>query len=228
MKNKLLVVFCALVIAKASGQATLTKTANGNTKLPNNSALTAQLDSIYNDDQNDRVQAFELQKKYKSDSKEVQDMWKTIRLKDSFNIIKVSRILDERGWLGADEIGRRGNETLFLVIQHSDQKTQEKYLPMMREAVKNGKAEANGLAFLEDRVAVGQGKKQIYGSQMRRNPKTNAWFVYPIQDPDNVDKRRASVGLGPMADYVTTFQLTWNLEQYKKDLPELEKLVDLK
>lgn len=228
MKNKLLVVLCALVMAEASGQTTLTKTANGNTRLPDNTALMAQLDSIYNDDQNDRVQALELQKKYKPDSKEVQDMWKKIRQKDSINTIKVSRILNERGWLGADEIGRRGNETLFLVIQHSDQKTQEKYLPMMREAVKKGKAEANGLAYLEDRVAVGQGKKQIYGSQMRRNPKTNAWFVYPLQDPDNVDKRRASVGLEPIAEYVIRFEIKWDLEQYKKDLPELEKVVDLK
>lgn len=31
--------------------------------------------------------------------------------------------------------GGKGNSTLFLVIQRADQKTQEQYLPMMREAV---------------------------------------------------------------------------------------------
>jgi hypothetical protein len=67
--------------------------------------------------------------------------------------------LDKYGWLGADVVGGQGNSTLFLVIQHSDQATQEKYLPMMREAVKNGKAQGSSLALLEDRAALGQRQK---------------------------------------------------------------------
>ncbi len=79
--------------------------------------------------------------------------WKIINEKDSINLIKIKKILDERGWLGADIIGNQGNSTLFLVIQHSDIETQEKYLPMMREAVKKGNANSSSLALLEDRVA---------------------------------------------------------------------------
>ena len=80
--------------------------------------------------------------------------WRLINEKDSINLIKIKKILDERGWLGADIIGGQGNSTLFLVIQHSDLETQLKYLPMMREAVKNGNANAISLAILEDRVAL--------------------------------------------------------------------------
>jgi hypothetical protein len=36
-----------------------------------------------------------------------------------------------------------------------------------------------------------------------------------------VDKRRAEVGLGPLQDYLTSWGLTWDAEQYKKDLPEI-------
>jgi len=126
------------------------------------------------------------------------------------------------GWLGSDIIGRLGNSTLFYVIQHSDLKTQEKYLPMMREAAQKGNASPNNLAYLEDRVALRQGKKQIYGSQMGRDEETGEYYVRPLEDPDNVDKRRKEVGLGKLQDYISHYGITWNPEEYKKKLPEFE------
>ena len=188
-----------------------------------NKPLVATLDSIYTDDQTYRKQIEGIDKKYGWDSKEMKDHWKIINEKDSINLIKVRAILDKHGWLGSDVIGGQGNSTLFLVIQHSDLPTQIKYLPMMREAVKNGKAQGSSLALLEDRVALGLGKRQIYGSQIGRNPVTLAYFVSPLEDPDNVDQRRAEVGLGPLADYVSRWQIKWDVEQYKNDLPDLEK-----
>jgi hypothetical protein len=111
-----------------------------------------------------------------------------------------------------------------MVIQHSDLKTQQKYLPMMRTAVKEGKTEARWLALLEDRVALGEGRKQIYGSQIYLNKKTNKSYVAPLEDPDNVDKRRKEVGLDPLSHYLKQWDLIWNQEEYKKQLPELELL----
>jgi hypothetical protein len=185
--------------------------------------LVAILDSIHIEDQKYRQQIDGIEKKYGWDSKEMKAHWKVINTKDSANLIKVQNILDTKGWLGADAIGQQGNQTLFLVIQHSKQKVQEKYLPMMREAVKNGKASGSSLALLEDRVALGQGKKQIYGSQIGRNNTTNKPYILSLEDPDNVDKRRANVGLDPLAEYVNHWQIKWDVEQYKKDNPVVEK-----
>ncbi|MBK6355036.1 MAG: hypothetical protein IPF46_17005 [Saprospiraceae bacterium] len=160
-----------------------------------NKPLVAILDSIYIEDQTYRKQIDGIEKKYGWESKEMKDHWKIINEKDSINLIKVKSILDKYGWLSADVVGGQGNSTLFLVIQHSDQSTQEKYLPMMREAVKNSKAQGSSLALLEDRVALGQGKRQIYGSQIGRDPETKIYYVSPLEDPDNVDKRRAKLDL---------------------------------
>jgi len=182
-------------------------------------SLVATLDSIFNDDQNGRQQLKEVESNYGVDSKELKAHWKMISEKDSINLIKVKTILDTRGWLGADVVGEQGNTTLFLVIQHSDIKTQERYLPMMRQAVKNGKAKGSSLALLEDRVALRQGRMQIYGSQINRDIKTQSFYVSPLEDPDNVDKRRAEVGLQPLAEYLLNWNLVWDVEQYKKDLP---------
>ena len=41
-------------------------------------------------------------------------------------------------------------------------------------------------------------------------------------DPDNVDKRRAEVGLPPIAEYIKNWDMKWDLEQYKKDLLSIE------
>ena len=188
-----------------------------------NRPLVARLDSIYSDDQKYRQQIDAIEKKYGWESKEMKAHWKIINEKDSVNLIKVKSILDKYGWLGPDVVGNQGNATLFLVIQHSDQVNQEKYLPMMREAVKNKKAEASSLALLEDRVALGQGKRQIYGSQISRDGDTKQYYVRPLDDPDNVDMRRAKVGLPPLAEYATRWQIKWNVELYKKELPMLEQ-----
>ncbi len=193
-----------------------------------NKPLIAILDSIFKEDQKYRGQLKKIKKQYGWDSKEIKDQWKIINEKDSINLIKIKSIIDEYGWLGSDVISERGNTTLFLVIQHSDQTTQEKYLPILREAVQNGKAQGGDLALLEDRVALGQGKRQVYGSQIGQDPDTQTYYISPLEDPENVDKRRTEVGLEPLAEYVSMWNIKWDIEQYKKDLPKLEEKLNLK
>lgn len=194
-----------------------------------NKPLAAKLDSIYAEDQNYRLQIDEIEKKFGGQSVEMKAHWKLINKKDSLNVVQIKSIIDKYGWLGADVVGVKGNSTIFLVIQHADLKTQEKYLPVMRKAAKKGNARGSSLALLEDRIAIKQGKKQIYGSQIGQDYKTNTYYVSPLEDPDNVDKRRAQVGLEPLANYVNRFKIKWDVEQYKKDLPELvEKVKNIK
>lgn len=185
--------------------------------------LQAELLAIYNDDQTIRQDYMTALKEFGNQSKQADSIAKIMGHKDSINLIKVKDILDKRGWVGPDKVGAQANMTLFLVIQHSDLETQQKYLPMMREAVKNKNAQASALALLEDRVALGEGKKQIYGSQIGNDAKTKKNYVLPLEDPDNVDKRRQEVGLGPISEYVKYWDIVWNVEEYKKMLLEIEK-----
>jgi hypothetical protein len=186
--------------------------------------LRAELIKIFEDDQSIRHRYVDATKKLGYKNPTVDSLVKIMIYQDSLNLLKITHILDTKGWVGSDKVGGQANQTLFLVIQHSPLKTQEKYLPMMREAVKKGNASANNLALLEDRVALGQGKKQVYGSQIYRDEKTNRFYVAPLLDPDNVDKRRAEAGLGPIAGYVKNWDIHWNVEEYKKELPRLEEL----
>tara|TARA_R110002050_G_scaffold109799_4_gene221501 strand:- start:152 stop:1135 length:984 start_codon:yes stop_codon:yes gene_type:complete len=180
------------------------------------------LDSILIEDQTYRLQLEEVEKKYGRNSEELKAHWAIISEKDSINLIKIEKILAERGWLGKDIIGEEGPLTIFLVIQHSKLETQQKYLPMMRDAVKKGNANASSLAYLEDRVALRQGKRQIYGSQMGRDKDTGKYYVQPLIDPENVDIRRESVGLESLSDYVARYDMKWELKKHIERTKKIE------
>ncbi|WKL47053.1 hypothetical protein Q1W71_19080 [Flavobacterium pectinovorum] len=190
--------------------------------------LQKELLDIYTEDQGIRGDFMKIYKEPNADKKKIDSIGKLMGKKDSINLIRVMKILDEKGWVGKDVVGAQANQTLFLVIQHADLQYQQKYLPMMKDAVKKGNAKASSLALLEDRVALREGKKQIYGSQVSYHPTTKIPFVSPLEDPDNVDKRRASVGLGTISDYLKNWNATWDVEAYKRELPEFEKLLNQK
>jgi hypothetical protein len=185
-----------------------------------NRSLVVLLDTIIQDDQQPRLQLAETEKKYGWTSSQMRVNLAQMAKKDSINIKKIKSILDKYGWIGEDVVGYKGSDAIFLVIQHSDLATQLKYLPMFRDAVKQGKALPSRLALLEDRVSLRQGKKQIYGSQIMQNNKTGKYYVQPLEDPENVDKRRAKVGLPPIQEYVSQWAIKWSIEQYYKDLAE--------
>ncbi len=179
--------------------------------------IVAILDTVYRQDQKYRADIAQKIGEKGMEDPEVQEILKLMDEADSINLLKVTAILDEYGWLGSDKVGRNGALTIFLVIQHAPFEVQKKYLPMMREAVAEKRALAGNLALLEDRVALGEGKKQIYGSQIIIDKITGKPVLEPLEDPDNVDKRRAEMGLGPIATYLKEFGIVWDVEAYKKN-----------
>jgi hypothetical protein len=173
-----------------------------------NKEISALLESVYKEDQTDRLKIDRIQKQYGWQSEQMQSLWKKIHVQDSINLIKVKSLIDTYGWLGPDEVGKQGARTIFLVIQHADSLTQVTYLPVLQEAVKNGKAQPQELALLEDRILIKQGKEQIYGSQVRTN-ESGKYEFYPIKDEANINKRRASVGLEPLEKYAKNFDIKY-------------------
>ena len=135
---------------------------------------------------------------------------------DSINLIKVERIISKYGYPGRDLVGSPANETVFYVIQHSDKI--DKYLPLMRKAAENGDISKTELVMMEDRHLMNNGKEQIYGTQIRGINKDGEWihFVWPIKDPDSINKLRKSIGLSTIEEYAKLFDIEYkeiSLEQ---------------
>jgi len=150
-----------------------------------------------------------------------------IRLFDSINLEVVKPIIDRYGILGMDEIGAIGYTAIVMTIQHANLETQRKYLPQFEKAIKRRKIVPANYAMLVDRIAVKSGEMQVYGTQINIAGK-NAELL-PVKDIDSIDLRRASIGIKEKIEtYVKRFDIKWNLEKYKKDLPSLIEKYKLK
>ncbi len=72
-----------------------------------------------------------------------------------------------------------------------------------------GEAPPRWLALLEDRVLMGQGKKQVYGTQVTFHQTTGKPELYPVENEPEVDSRRARVGLPPFREYLSEFGIDY-------------------
>lgn len=180
-------------------------------------SLKAELLKIHNTDQNNRLlldSMFKINPNEESALK--QSLIASMVYYDSINIIKITDIISKYGWLSEKEVGYKANSTIFLVIQHAPFRTQKRLLPEVEKALKEDKLKPSHYALFKDRVLLREGKKQVYGSQISYDQETGEHFVAPLEDPDNVDERRKSMGLNPLADYVKHWGITWNVSEYKK------------
>lgn len=119
---------------------------------------------------------------------------------DTSNTERMRAIVRQYGWPGPRLVGRDGTEAAFLLVQHADHTFQKEVLPLVEKAYKRGELSGQSYALLLDRVLVGEGKKQVYGTQAKL--KGGEFVPDPIEEEGNVDKRRAEVGLPPLAEYL--------------------------
>jgi outer membrane protein OmpA-like peptidoglycan-associated protein len=109
------------------------------------------------------------------------------------NDLKLSKIIDAYGWPTRELVGNIARDEVFFIVQHSsDLKLQKKCLVLFKQIEENDINHLIQIAYLEDRVLVKNGQKQLYGTQYKNNK------LYPINDPDNLNKRRAQIGLAPI------------------------------
>ena len=119
---------------------------------------------------------------------------------DADNTTWLKGVVEKHGWPTNTLVGADGADAAWLLVQHADAdpKFQRRCLDLMAKLPKNEVSQPN-LAYLTDRVLLAEGKKQLYGTQFIGVD--GQWKVRPLEDEANVDKRRAEVGLPPLAEY---------------------------
>jgi len=120
---------------------------------------------------------------------------------DSRNTAKMERIVKQYNWPRAELVGWDGTEAAFMVVQHSPHSFQKDLLPLMQKEYMAGHLSGPNYALFLDRVLAEDGRPQVYGSSAKGFNKDGEPILYPIEDEANVDKRRAEVGLSPLAEY---------------------------
>lgn len=127
---------------------------------------------------------------------------------DERNVARVTAIIDQFGWPTPAMVGQKGSAAAWLIIQHAPLSVQEKYLEAMKTAAKHHDLSWALVATTIDRVLIGQGKLQLYGTQYDT---TSGHFApLPIEDPAQLDARRRQAGMTTMADYDEVMRRTYN------------------
>jgi hypothetical protein len=172
-------------------------------------ALRAELLQIAEQDQKNRAGIEAFVERVGRRSVQADSATKAMTAADKPLMERVRAIISASGWPRRDRVGDDGAHAAWLVVQHAPPDVQRSLLPLLQRAVQKGQARASDLALLEDRVRVAEGKLQRYGSQMRSSPTPGPPLLEPIEDEACVDRRRASVGLEPLAENLRRFGVTY-------------------
>lgn len=225
---KVLFVFLAIVEISCGqkkeieNKVTLDK-ANKSQGITKNS-LIAVLDTIWRREQLPIRTRDSLMKIYGAENELVKEQQAIYKKNHIINEKRIREILDQFGWPTKEMAGEQGNWTICNVIQHSDNAVRLEYLPLMRQAVKDKKLEPRFLVRAEDRIATERGDLQVYGGQMKYYPETKGFNLWPVLEPENIDKRRTEIGLDSIAIFLKNrFDFEWNLEEQIRRTAEFKR-----
>lgn len=96
-----------------------------------------------------------------------------------------SLFLIHNKYIGKSMVGDEYSSTMFLVVQHADLEHQEKYLPVIHQAVINEELNPTPLKMLIDRIYSKKYGYQIFGSQSGRD----------LADEATIEKVKKEYGL---------------------------------
>jgi len=111
-------------------------------------------------------------------------------------------LLEEYGWIDIKRVRKKVSDHAWLLVQHADDHVefQAKALARMEPYLKTGGVKAKNYAYLWDRVAVNTGRKQRYGTQPTWECTDGKLELEPLEDPENVNERRAKMGMNTVED----------------------------
>ena len=130
---------------------------------------------------------------------------------DKPNTKRINEIYNAGGFPTVKRVGRESVEAFYLLLQHSnDLALKQKCLPGIKRAFRQKVISANDYTNFTDRLLVNLGKPQIYGGNFEM--KDGKLVMSPTLDLKNLDKRRKSIGLPPIAEYVKMLKKAYKLD----------------
>lgn len=119
---------------------------------------------------------------------------------------RLTAILDEvGGWPGYRLVDMDGSRAALLIAQHdiANPSLMRRCLDLYAVAVAEADAAPDGVAYLEDRIRAFEGRAQRYGTQVGWDDDGEFGPWPPVEEPERVDERRATVGLRPVAEAIS-------------------------
>lgn len=117
------------------------------------------------------------------------------------NAARLRELIKLYGWPAENIAGKDGAEAAWLIAQHAigEPDFQNDASALVHQCAGEGRVPAWHAAYLEDRIAMYEGRPQRYGTQWIDDPKDGRARPWTLAEPDNVNQMREKVGLGPLA-----------------------------
>ena len=123
-----------------------------------------------------------------------QTVWGKVCETDVMTSEALKRIESKAGWPDGNVYGEKLDSGAGRILVHSpDIEFQRSMIPKLQKLYAEGRTSGGNLARLTDTVAYWSGKKLVYGTKFRCGP--DGIIFAPVEDPDNLGIRRASLGL---------------------------------
>ena len=124
---------------------------------------------------------------------------------------RLREIFDRIGFPNTAKVGAEGMQDFMILLQHDPKDDlRMKCLKPITAAFKKKEIPAMDYANFVDRLRLHMGKKQLYGSGF--DLKDGKMILSPTEDMKNLEKRRAKIGLPPLAEYVKGMKELYHLE----------------
>lgn len=118
---------------------------------------------------------------------------------DSSNIRFIDSITQRQDFPGIKALGAQRAHFAWLIIQHSDSATLNRYLPVIKAAAERKDLPFSSYAYSLDKVLMRKGKPQRYGSQIvegvMKNTGRTMRLIWPVEEPERLNERRKAAGL---------------------------------
>lgn len=136
---------------------------------------------------------------------------------DRRNAARLKQVVAQIGWPTCSKVGARASHMAWLLAQHADHDIdfQKQCLRLLRRQPR-GEVRKSEIAYLDDRVRVGEKKPQRYGTQFITSG-GGGLEPRPIANLGNLGKLRKQMGMEPFKIYAAkVYRLFRNLQRKRQ------------
>lgn len=139
------------------------------------------------------------------------EMMQKLAATDDGLTLELKQIVKQKDWPTIALVGIDASNDAMLILTHTpDHAWRRQILPQLQTLADAGKIDPSPLALVVDKELVGEGKLQRYGSQFKYT--NGEMAMYAVEDPGNLDQRRAKALLSPMDVYKDTLTNIYHLK----------------
>jgi len=161
------------------------------------------------------------------DAKELEKINQELVASDQKNWREAKNIVEAHGWPKLSDIGKDGQNNLWLIVQHADHDIffQRTVLEKMKQLLESKEINLENFAFLSDRVLCNLNYLQEFGTQVNWTANGMASGFRDIRREWEAEERREKLGLSKLADYALSYGFTY-IKPTKQECVRTRKQID--